>query len=415
MTMLSRIPNKFKHDMTCIELLALIAFNLLLFQPIIEIILPPFSYYDEILAVSSLLSLFFSMAMRKSRFTREMKIALCLLFAIVVIGLFGNFLSGIVSDTFFILVDILACSKFFIIYFALKSILGNTSYFVSYMARESKVLLVLMLACLAINQFVDIGMTYEMRYGLKAFQFVFIHPTHMVTLSLACMAFIYSDASNGWKKYIGIALVLMAMSLRSRWVALALVIVLIIIFVKKGSTRAPFVVIGVGSVSAFLVGQAQMSVYYGSASESARGHLMTTALSVFQNFFPLGAGFASFGSGVTKTIYSPLYYQYGLQNVYGLAPNNPSYLTDTFWPVVLAQFGFLGLIIWLLLLIMLVVDFYRLGIASGMLVLSLTMIAAILISTTASGSIFSMQMITLLVAFMTAMKANIDREACERA
>lgn len=415
MTMLSRIPNKFKHDMTCIELLALIAFNLLLFQPIIEIILPPFSYYDEILAVSSLLSLFFSMAMRKSRFTREMKIALCLLFAIVVIGLFGNFLSGIVSDTFFILVDILACSKFFIIYFALKSILGNTSYFVSYMARESKVLLVLMLACLAINQFVDIGMTYEMRYGLKAFQFVFIHPTHMVTLSLACMAFIYSDASNGWKKYIGIALILMAMSLRSRWVALALVIVLIIIFVKKGSTRAPFVVIGVGSVSAFLVGQAQMSVYYGSASESARGHLMTTALSVFQNFFPLGAGFASFGSGVTKTIYSPLYYQYGLQNVYGLAPNNPSYLTDTFWPVVLAQFGFLGLIIWLLLLIMLVVDFYRLGIASGMLVLSLTMIAAILISTTASGSIFSMQMITLLVAFMTAMKANIDREACERA
>ena len=401
--------------MTCIELLALIAFNLLLFQPIIEIILPPFSYYDEILAVSSLLSLFFSMAMRKSRFTREMKIALCLLFAIVVIGLFGNFLSGIVSDTFFILVDILACSKFFIIYFALKSILGNTSYFVSYMARESKVLLVLMLACLAINQFVDIGMTYEMRYGLKAFQFVFIHPTHMVTLSLACMAFIYSDASNGWKKYIGIALILMAMSLRSRWVALALVIVLIIIFVKKGSTRAPFVVIGVGSVSAFLVGQAQMSVYYGSASESARGHLMTTALSVFQNFFPLGAGFASFGSGVTKTIYSPLYYQYGLQNVYGLAPNNPSYLTDTFWPVVLAQFGFLGLIIWLLLLIMLVVDFYRLGIASGMLVLSLTMIAAILISTTASGSIFSMQMITLLVAFMTAMKANIDREACERA
>ena len=415
MTMLSRIPNKFKHDMTCIELLALIAFNSLLFQPIIEIILPPFSYYDEILAVSSLLSLFFSMAMRKSRFTREMKIALCLLFAIVVIGLFGNFLSGIVSDTFFILVDILACSKFFIIYFALKSILGNTSYFVSYMARESKVLLVLMLACLVINQFVDIGMTYEMRYGLKAFQFVFIHPTHMVTLSLACMAFIYSDASNGWKKYIGIALVLMAMSLRSRWVALALVIVLIIIFVKKGSTRAPFVVIGVGSVSAFLVGQAQMSVYYGSASESARGHLMTTALSVFQNFFPLGAGFASFGSGVTKTIYSPLYYQYGLQNVYGLAPNNPSYLTDTFWPVVLAQFGFLGLIIWLLLLIMLVVDFYRLGIASGMLVLSLTMIAAILISTTASGSIFSMQMITLLVAFMTAMKANIDREACERA
>lgn len=413
--MLSRIPNKFKHDMTCIELLALIAFNLLLFQPIIEIILPPFSYYDEILAVSSLLSLFFSMAMRKSRFTREMKIALCLLFAIVVIGLFGNFLSGIVSDTFFILVDILACSKFFIIYFALKSILGNTSYFVSYMARESKVLLVLMLACLVINQFVDIGMTYEMRYGLKAFQFVFIHPTHMVTLSLACMAFIYSDASNGWKKYIGIALVLMAMSLRSRWVALALVIVLIIIFVKKGSTRAPFVVIGVGSVSAFLVGQAQMSVYYGSASESARGHLMTTALSVFQNFFPLGAGFASFGSGVTKTIYSPLYYQYGLQNVYGLAPNNPSYLTDAFWPVVLAQFGFLGLIIWLLLLIMLVVDFYRLGIASGMLVLSLTMIAAILISTTASGSIFSMQMITLLVAFMTAMKANIDREACERA
>ncbi len=407
--MLNKSP---KHSITCLEFIAIVVMNLLLFQPILEIILPSFSYFDELFAMVSLVYLIAVTLAGRASFGWRIKQMTVLLLLIVAVGLVCNVNLNIQQNWFYVFVDVLECSKFFVVYFALRTAISDSSHFVRYMAVESKFLLILMTTCLVVNQISDIGMTYETRYGLKSFQFVFIHPTHMVTLSLCSFAFVYSEGSRNWRMYGGLALLLMAMSLRSRWIALALVIFLLMLFVKRGANKAPYLTIAAGFVGALLVGRSQFGVYYGDLSESARNQLTSAAIDIMQQLMPLGSGFGTFGSGVTKTAYSSLYYQYGLNTVYGLAPQNPCYLTDTFWPVIIAQFGLVGLLAWLLLLSVFIVDFYNYGKERGALLLSLIFIAMLLISTTSSGSIFSMQLISLVVAYVAAINAQgIRRES----
>ncbi|WP_165171834.1 O-antigen ligase [Adlercreutzia sp. ZJ242] len=396
--------NKGGHRVTCVEFLALLVFNLLLFQPILEALIPTFSYFDECLTLVAIAFLGASLPTMLHINNKALIAILVFLLVIIGVGLYENMASEIASDLFYIAVDVIACTKFFFIYLALRLNMKNMQFFMRYLAVESKVLLVIMFVCLVVNQLHDIGMTYEHRYGLKSFQFIYIHPTHMVTLCLACFVAIYVERKRGWAVYFLIAVLLIFMSLRSRWMALALVMLLIVLFDDGKKQRVSFGVVAVCSAIAILIGRSQMTVYYGDASESARGQLTSAASDILCQWFPLGAGFATFGSGATKTTYSPLYYEYGLDQVYGLAPDNPCYLTDTFWPVIFAQFGFIGLLAWIGLLAAVMLDLYRLGKRKGILALPLIFIAVLLISTTASGSVFSMQMITLEVVFLAAIQ-----------
>ena len=72
----------------------------------------------------------------------------------------------------------------------------------------------------------------------------------------------------------------------------------------------------------------------------------------------------------------------------------------------MAQFGFIGLLAWSVFLALLILDFYRFGKEHASILLSLTFIAMLLISTTSSGSIFSVQLITLVIAFIASIGSN---------
>jgi O-Antigen ligase len=75
----------------------------------------------------------------------------------------------------------------------------------------------------------------------------------------------------------------------------------------------------------------------------ARVALYQASLLVARDHFPLGAGLGRFGSWMSRTEYSDLYHEYGLDRVYGLSPQNPVFITDTFWPQVLGELGVIGL------------------------------------------------------------------------
>ena len=63
--------------------------------------------------------------------------------------------------------------------------------------------------------------------------------------------------------------------------------------------------------------------------------------------FPLGTGLASFASYASSTNYSEVYYEYGINNVYGLSQNFPHFISDAYYPS-LAQFGILGAFLFVL-------------------------------------------------------------------
>lgn len=76
----------------------------------------------------------------------------------------------------------------------------------------------------------------------------------------------------------------------------------------------------------------------------ARPFLYLTSFYIFLDYFPFGSGLASFGTMASGDSYSNIYYQYDLNNIWGLSPDFHSFVADTYYPS-LAQFGILGLVL----------------------------------------------------------------------
>lgn len=78
-------------------------------------------------------------------------------------------------------------------------------------------------------------------------------------------------------------------------------------------------------------------------SDGARGLLYRTGVKIANYYFPLGSGFGTYGTDVSRKIYSPLYYTYGLSKKYGLSPDSPSFITDAHWAAILGETGWIGI------------------------------------------------------------------------
>jgi hypothetical protein len=79
----------------------------------------------------------------------------------------------------------------------------------------------------------------------------------------------------------------------------------------------------------------------------ARPALYLASFKILQEYPLLGSGFGSFASFPSGVYYSPLYYKYGLNTVYGLIPDDCSFVSDTYYPV-LAQFGIVGIFLFIM-------------------------------------------------------------------
>lgn len=89
----------------------------------------------------------------------------------------------------------------------------------------------------------------------------------------------------------------------------------------------------------------RVDVYYVSGfsrvdDRLARPETYKTALRILVDYFPFGSGMGSFACNAAWKIYSPLYYKYGLNTIWGLDPGG-GFIADAFYPT-LAQFGVVG-------------------------------------------------------------------------
>ena len=99
-----------------------------------------------------------------------------------------------------------------------------------------------------------------------------------------------------------------------------------------------------------IFGQFQIQNYFLNDT-APRLVLLNYGLKTALAYFPLGSGFATYGSPVAASYYSPLYLLYGFNNKYGMSKTDTSFLNDNYWPTIIGQFGFLGLIIALIIFV----------------------------------------------------------------
>lgn len=142
---------------------------------------------------------------------------------------------------------------------------------------------------------------------------------------------------------------------RSKFYTEFILFVFIAFFWKKSiKISLKWVLIAVLLVAvSILVSWTKFHLYFitGVDNSVARSLLYVKSASVFMDYFPFGSGLGTFGTDASGKYYSPLYYIYDLNNVYGLSVDDygteNNFFSDTFYPVLIAEFGFIGIILFI--------------------------------------------------------------------
>ncbi len=246
-----------------------------------------------------------------------------------------------------ILIDAFTCVKFPLALLAAYRCFALSKRLLYLLQAEAKLLLLVLAMLAFLNLFVDIGVGSSGDFGIsRAFRFVYYHPAAVVWLVVALASLLLFDPRKN-RTFLLFGLFVASATLTSKGIGWAIaVLVVLLLRNRKGRINIPAFITCLALVVVSAWGS--ITLYYANDSiVTARSALLRSSIDIALANFPLGAGFATFGSAVTAEplYYSPLYYEYGLNAVWGLTPTDPSYLSDSFWPIVIAQAGVAGLLL----------------------------------------------------------------------
>lgn len=104
----------------------------------------------------------------------------------------------------------------------------------------------------------------------------------------------------------------------------------------------------------------QIFLYFNPENNTtARFLLQLGSKNLAQMYNPLGVGFGQFASEGAKNHYSQWYYILNLDKVWGLTPDSPGFATDTWWPAILGETGYLGFVLYSIMLFLILMKLYK--------------------------------------------------------
>ncbi len=265
------------------------------------------------------------------------------IFGVVVLGLLGNVLYGYQDSVFAIAVDAFTCLKMFAVYFAAKRLFVNRSELIGLLSVLGKCFVSLVLVGFYVHMSGILLMGGD-RYwmGVPSYQFLYGHPTELAAYVVGFSAIFLIQKKNA--PWVFLCAVLLVSTQRSKAIAMASVIFAFMLYncTKRRNLRPSMVTIFFIVFAVMVLGLEQFEFYYGDDT-SARTLLTQYGFEIATDLFPLGSGFATYGTYMSGIYYSSLYYEVGLSTIWGLMPGQTVFVSDCFWPAVVAQFGILGL------------------------------------------------------------------------
>lgn len=330
---------------------------LFLFATVLENYISIFKWFDECFALMAVF--FFIKANRYRKY--ELELILILLLFVVwtlisnVIFHYQNFIVAL-SDAF------LNIKFWCTLYIGIE--MSNTYKLEEYkvsICRNIRFITVVFFVLFLLDNIIGI-FTPIIRDGLRSTHLFYWQPTYLVAYSVwMIMIFISLDNSKQNYKYIIMLLILMCTTYRSKAIAAALLFILIYYLAymrKKKITFKTFLLI---LPIIILLGWNQIYWYFLSPikGDSARNVLTWKSIEIAKNTFPFGSGFATFASRLSGVYYSPLYDMYNLSKVNGLTRTDYGFISDSFWPMIISQNGFIGLILFISMLFILYMKINR--------------------------------------------------------
>ena len=299
------------------------------------------SYADE--SATLLLAVWAVFSRSSVKRERDMLLSLSGLVVFILISFIGNAMFGYQPSAFAILVDAFTCTKIFISYLAARIVLHSCTRCLSMFQIVGKIFV----SCALIGLVLHVGGVIQLGsgrevFGVPCYQFLFSHPTNLAAYCVGFAA-IFFAGERPCVFWLISTIVLLVSTQRAKAVAMAFVLAFFLLYclAKKDDRRPSFLVFLPIIVGVVFLGADSVNEYFIEGS-GARAMLLRDGFDIALRSFPLGSGFATFGSYMSGIYYSPLYYEYGLNTIWGLSAVDPSFVSDSFWPAVLAQSGVLG-------------------------------------------------------------------------
>lgn len=302
-------------------------------------------YVDE--AVFVVLALFLFIRLIRGLCTKAVKCSLLILVGISCIGLCGNALFQVQESYFAIIVDWCGCIKAPVSFLAIyEAIQGDESYQISNTLRNfAKLIIISSTIFGTISLFYNLGMSGEIRFGIPAFSYIFRQSHSLAIILISSVILISMTEQSKQQTYIYFALAAYSMILTTKGPSLIWVALTTLFFLQNNYTfrLKPRHMILIATVAVILGGY-QITNYLLN-TESPRYLLMKHAFVTINSHMPTGTGFATYGSDMAAKFYSPLYEEYGFNTYWGMSSQSGQFLNDNYWPMVIGQFGYIGLIL----------------------------------------------------------------------
>lgn len=352
---------------------------ILIFQDWLMGFIPIITNLDEILCILTIIYALLILFQRKVKIvlTKYEIYALNLFIIFIILGLIANCKFNIINFKIAIL-SMLMTTKGYILYFGWRIIFQ--AYNIKFeILKDIAKILKLSIYIFTIIAVLDIPLNFlkvrGYRFGIKNVSIGFSHPTELaffVVISM-CIVLLYNNVFSINKssfRFICCCVFLIILTGRSKAIAYIFIFVVMLYlnkFIKKIKLKY---LIALSPIAIYIAMPRIISEFI----HGARGELYRGAMNIANDFFPLGSGFGTFGSNISKVYYSPLYYYYGLYKVWGLSPEMSSYISDTYWAMILGEGGWIGLIIVGIILFLIFTPFFKVKANNKLKILSISLI-----------------------------------------
>lgn len=322
----------------------------LLYISVLPIKLPGISYIDDIvpLAFGGIWFLKFNSFVRKSG-NKNIFLLLC---GICIIGGISNLYAGINTEVKTIILDMYSFLKMFLVYLGTEVILTNSEDVVNNLIKKLatlfKAFILLSFVC-GILTFVGILDMYSTtRFGMPNYSFLYNNASQYGVLVSVALAFVIFADNKRNIIYEIMALIVMVLTLKGMALIVVACYVMLNLVVKRKIKIWQIVLLG--AALAFVL-RYQIYTYLLNAT-APRAILLKYGVITANTYFPLGSGFATYGSEMAARYYSPLYLMYNFTDRKALTyPSQGGiYLNDTYLGMSFGQFGWIGTLFLLLVI-----------------------------------------------------------------
>lgn len=381
-------------------------------------------FFDEFLGLLSFFVIIYQIIIKQRfRLFRKEYFIILSLILIIFIGFLSNAYTcykGYCTNAVAIFADAINVSKAFVVYFAIRFLSDSMSSssvldkITSYSLKAFYILVFIIVLDIAFEIF-----PRENRFGIQSIELFFKHTSRYAFAFSFIFLLLLSKYQKQRLGLLFFVLFIGALSLRVKYFGFVF-FVIILLFQGKKLIRTPkpvflWSIALLLTVLAFLFRE-KITLYFSfeNIDEAwSRAVILYYSFIVGFDYFPLGTGFGTFSSYYSGAYYSWVYDLYGISNVYGIKRSYWNFVADQYWPMVLGQFGYIGLISMFFIVynyLMLFLNNVKSNIANTSYFTHLSLILGLLLLLidSTSDSIFSQQRAVVMFAYFALVMNTVN-------